>query len=285
MTNLIADSGSTKTNWLLMSNNGSTRLFHTEGINPVVGDEETIERTISASFTPQVDNTEIDNIYFYGAGCTAQKKSIVAKSLKNSFPKAHIEVESDVLAAARALCGHEEGIACILGTGSNSCLYDGHDIVENVSPLGYILGDEGSGAILGKSLISDILKHQLPKEICDDFFDKTGLSEEDIIDHVYKKPMPNRFMASFVPFIYEHHRDSQIAELLVINFRNFIRRNVMQYKRYDLPLNFIGGIAHSFHEEIKVAVEIEHLIMGCVELEPLNGLVRYYTTLPQDEII
>ncbi len=285
MTTLIADSGSTKTDWILIAGNGSVKSYKTEGINPVVGDKAIITKTIKESFAPNIEGTHIDNIYFYGAGCTKQKKGVVEECLTKLYPQAEIEVASDVLAAARALCGHKEGVACILGTGSNSCLFNGRDIVENVSPLGYILGDEGSGAVLGRNLVSDILKGQLSGDIQDSFFEETKLTEEQIIERVYRKPMPNRFLASLVPFIHRHHRDSQIAELLVANFRLFIKRNVLHYNRPDLPVNFIGGVANTFQEEIKVAVQIEHLTLGRVELSPQRGLITYHTTTASEEIV
>lgn len=278
MTTLIADSGSTKTNWLLIENDGKINKYRTEGINPVVGDSSIISHTISKSFAPKLNGTSIDKIFFYGAGCTQAKKDVVEKALAKVFPDAEIEVQSDVLAAARALCGYKEGIACIIGTGSNSCLYNGKDIVRNISPLGYILGDESSGAVLGKNLIGNILKKQLPEEICHAFFEETKLTEEEIIDRVYRKPMPNRFLASLMPFIKNHHDNSQIAEFLVSNFRLFLRRNVYPYGRPDLEVHFIGGVAYNFREELKVAMNIEHLKMGNVELSPQNGLLAYHNT-------
>lgn len=277
MTTLIADSGSTKTNWLLIENDGKINKYRTEGINPVVGDSSIISNTIGKSFAPKLNGTSIDKIFFYGAGCTQAKKDVVEKALAKVFPDAEIEVQSDVLAAARALCGYKEGIACIIGTGSNSCLYNGKEIIRNISPLGYILGDECSGAVLGKSLIGNILKKQLPEEIYQSFFEETRLTEEEIIDRVYRKPMPNRFLASLMPFIKNHQDNSQIAEFLVSNFRLFLRRNVHPYGRPDLEVHFIGGVAYNFKEILRVAMNIEQLKMGNVELSPQNGLLAYHS--------
>ena len=285
MATLIVDSGSTKTDWIIIAGDGSVKSFKTEGINPVVGDMDTINKTITEAFAPKVEGIEFNRLFFYGAGCTKQKKHIVEECLVKLFPKAEIEVASDVLAAARALCGHKEGIACILGTGSNSCLFNGRDIVKNVSPLGYILGDEGSGAVLGRTFISDVLKGDIPQDIRDDFFEETGLTEDEIVENVYRKPMPNRFLASFVPFIKRHHHDSQIAGLLVANFRRFLQRNVKKYNRPDLPINFIGGVANSFPEEISVALKLERLTLGRVEQSPQKGLVFYHSTPASEDII
>ncbi len=285
MATLIVDSGSTKTDWIIIAGDGSIKTLKTEGINPVVGDMDAINKTITENFAPKVEGFEFDRLFFYGAGCTKQKKHVVEECLKKNFPKTEIEVASDVLAAARALCGHKEGVACILGTGSNSCLFNGRDIVKNVSPLGYILGDEGSGAVLGRTFISDILKGDMPQDIRDDFFEETGLTEDEIVENVYRKPMPNRFLASFVPFIKRNHHDSQIAELLVANFRRFLRRNVKKYNRPDLPVNFIGGVANSFPEEISVAIKLENLTLGRVEQSPQKGLIYYHSTPASEDII
>ena len=285
MATLIVDSGSTKTDWIIIAGDGSIKTFKTEGINPVVGSINIINKTITENFMPQIEGIEIDRLFFYGAGCTKNKKHLIEECLAKIFPKTEIEVASDVLAAARALCGHKEGIACILGTGSNSCLFNGKDIVENISPLGYILGDEGSGAVLGRTFISDVLKGELPQDIRDNFFEETHLTEELIIESVYSKPMPNRFLASFVPFLLRHHHDSQIVELLVANFRRFLQRNVKKYNRPDLPINFIGGVANSFLEEISVALKIEHLTLGRVEQSPQKGLICYHTTSASEFII
>ena len=192
MATLIVDSGSTKTDWIIIAGDGSIKTFKTEGINPVVGSINIINKTITENFMPQIEGIEIDRLSFYGAGCTKNKKHLIEECLAKIFPKTEIEVASDVLAAARALCGHKEGIACILGTGSNSCLFNGKDIVENISPLGYILGDEGSGAVLGRTFISDVLKGELPQDIRDNFFEETHLTEELIIENVYSKPTPQK---------------------------------------------------------------------------------------------
>jgi N-acetylglucosamine kinase-like BadF-type ATPase len=285
MTTLIVDSGSTKTDWVLIAGNGSVTIYKTEGINPVVGDSKVIANTIKQSFAPQISGVLIDKIHFYGAGCTSEHKGIVEDCLKAEFPQAEIEVASDVLAAARALCGHKEGIACILGTGSNSCLFNGRDIISNVSPLGYILGDEGSGAVLGRELLGNILKRQMSDYIINSFFKETKLTEAEIINRVYCKRMPNRFLASFVPFIHRHHHESQIAEFLVANFRKFLKRNVLHYNRPDLPVNFVGGVACNFGSEISVAVQLEHLTLGRIEQAPAQGLIAYHTTSASEEIV
>ena len=195
---LIADSGSTKTDWCI----GSSFTIQTKGINPFHQSEEVIQQILTNELLPQMpEEVLIDAIYFYGAGCTPEKSPIIQRTLSHCFPQCTIEVNSDLLGAARALCGKSPGIACILGTGSNSCFYDGQQITSNVSPLGYILGDEGSGAVLGKRLVGDCLKKQLPEHICHSFLDTFGLTPAQIIEKVYRQPQANRFLASLTPFL------------------------------------------------------------------------------------
>ena len=262
---LLADSGSTKTDWGLVENGKLIKNIRTRGMNPFQMSEEEIAEEIKTSLVPELPSTTIDNIYFYGAGCTPEKQPIVC------------EVASDMLAAARGVCGHESGIACILGTGSNSCAYDGKQIVKNVSPLGFILGDEGSGAVLGKFLVGDILKNQMPKKIIDRFFEKYNLTNAEIIDRVYRQPKPNTFLASFVPFLAENIDEPCIYNLLKESFRSFLRRNVKQYEGWDkLPIGFNGSIAKIYREPLEEALKEEGMQLGRIVQAPMEGLVEYH---------
>ena len=203
---VIADSGSTKTDWCLGNTKTNSRTVRTGGINPFHQSVDEIKEVIASTLTPQLgDTTEFTTIYFYGAGCIPEKTNIVKTALAQNFPKANILVESDLLGAAHALCGKTAGIACILGTGSNSCFYDGEKITANISPLGYILGDEGSGAVLGKRLVGDFLKHQLPDDLCRDFLKEYDLTPALILDKVYRQPLANRFLAGLTPFLFAHN--------------------------------------------------------------------------------
>lgn len=270
---LIADSGSTKTDWCIHH----TTIVHTQGINPFHQSDEVIQHILSDELFPQLPPQKtIDEIHFYGAGCTPEKSLIVKKALKELFPQAMIEVESDLLGAARALCGKEEGIACILGTGSNSCLYDGDQIISNVSPLGYILGDEGSGAVLGKRLASDCLKHQLPEPICQAFLQETKLTPANIIEKVYRQPQVNRFLASLTPFLSAHREVPQIHSLLISSFLDFFQRNVLQYKRHDISVHFTGSIAWHFQEEVKEAAHSLDIQTGKFIQSPIVELQKYH---------
>ena len=278
---LIADSGSTKTDWCLSSpfkGDGRGSVFSTQGINPFHQSETTIHDILSNELVPQLpQQAVVDEICFYGAGCTKEKSVIVTEALKAVFPTAtRIFVGSDMLGAARALCQHEAGIACILGTGANSCLYDGTDIVNNVSPLGYILGDEGSAAYIGKRLVGDILKCQFSPDVCQLFFDETHLDGPTIVNKVYREPMPNRFLGQTSQFC-QHHRDNpEIHHFLLDCFTQFFVRNVKNYHRDDLPIHFVGSIAMVYEAELREAAQALGLTIGRIIKAPLEGLLAYH---------
>ena len=274
---LIADSGSTKTDWC-WAGGGQAQVCATQGINPFHQSEVVILDILSRELVPQLPSQAVvDEICFYGAGCTKEKSGIVAEALKTVFPSAtHLFVGSDMLGAARAVCQHEEGIACILGTGANSCLYDGTDIVSNVSPLGYILGDEGSAAYIGKRLVGDVLKCQFSAEVCDLFFQETHLDGPTIINKVYREPMPNRFLGQTSQFC-QHHRDnSEIHRFLIDCFTQFFVRNVKNYHHDDLPIHFVGSIAAVYEAELRDAATSLGLSIGKIIKAPLEGLLAYH---------
>lgn len=271
MNYLIADSGSTKTSWLLADSEGRRTEFETLGINPVRDSEETMEETLQT--LPL--SSEIEKVFFYGAGCIPPYSDSLEQMLRRRFPQAETRVESDLLGAAHALCGDSEGIACILGTGSNSGLYDGHTIVQNVSPLGYILGDEGSGAVLGKNLVGDLLKGQMSPHLLQAFYDETGLTRAQIINKVYREPQPNRFLASLVPFLGRHREEAEIHQFLVDQLRRFFHRNVALYQRPDLAVHFVGGVAHSYSEELLEAARLEGFRVGTILQRPIAAMADY----------
>ena len=277
---LLADSGSTKTDWCLVDQKNSVTKVRTAGINPFFQSSEEIANELATHLVPHLPTTHLDSVYFYGAGCTKEKSPIVAEALKKQFEITGVcEVATDMLAAARGLCGHQPGIACIMGTGSNSCAYYGKDITKNVSPLGFILGDEGSGAVLGRTLVGDVLKNQLPKDIVEAFHAEYELSNADIIDHVYRQKFPNRFLASFVPFLAKHIENKAIFDLVKENFRRFLIRNVKQYQGWEhLPIGFVGSIAYYFQQPLKEALEAEHMTIGKTIQAPMEGLIAYHTT-------
>ncbi len=281
---LIADSGSTKTTWCLISDkrpNENERYVTGVGINPVRDDEAAISSALDD--VDLLSTSEINEVHFYGAGCIPTTIPIMERVLSKRFPDASIEVASDLLGAARALCGKEEGIACILGTGSNSGLYDGCQLVANVSPMGWILGDEGSGAVLGRTLVSELYKGSLQhlRQEFEEEYLPTLISIETppqaaIIQAVYRSPMPNRFLASLVPFLAQKRKDHGIEELIEDAFRKFFRRNVAAYGRPDLPVNFVGGVAGAFETELRTAAVSEGFDFGHIMTAPIKGIVRYH---------
>jgi len=274
---LIADSGSTSTNWVLVENGKSLQSLFTPGINPFYQTEEEISFEIS-KLLPNVRVDEIQAVYFYGAGCVADKIELVKRAISNSFTQAAVYVESDLVAAARGLLQHRAGIACILGTGSNSCFYDGQDIVNNISPLGFILGDEGSGAVLGKKFIGDCLKNQIPETLKNAFLQKFDLTANDIINHVYKQPFPNRYLAQFTPFLAENIAEPAIYNLVFDSFIDFFVRNVMQYDHFeDYPISFVGSIAYYFKDVLEIVAYEFGLKLGEITQSPLEGLIKFHT--------
>lgn len=275
---LLADSGSTKTDWGLVENGKLVKRLRTSGMNPFQMSEEAITEEIKTHLVPELPGTVLDEVHFYGAGCTKEKQPIVERALRaNLTINGECEVASDMLGAARGICGHKPGIACILGTGSNSCSYDGENLVKNVSPLGFILGDEGSGAVLGKLLVGDVLKNQMPEAITKRFFEKYKLTSAEIIDRVYRQPKPNTFLASFVPFLEENIDEPKIYNLVKESFRSFLRRNVMQYDDWQtLPIGFNGSIAKIYKKPLLEALEEEGMHLGRIIQAPMEAMVEYH---------
>lgn len=274
---LIADSGSTNTKWCLLNQKTVQLEFTTPGINPFMQDSRSIGEVLKLS-TSNLDIPAPDIIYFYGAGCiNDEKKNIVRQGLAPVFGNCLMEIESDLLAAARGLCGRSEGIACILGTGSNSCYYDGVQIAQNVSPLGFILGDEGSGAVLGRKFIGSILKNQLPKDVITSFFETYPVSVSDILERVYRQPYPNRYLAQYTVFIHKHLSSPDVYDLVVAEFQLFLQRNVLQYDASSrLTINFTGSVAHYFSNPLRRALQLCQLTAGQIIQSPLQGLIQFH---------
>ena len=278
---LIADSGSTKTDWCLMDGSTIMKRIKTKGFNPFFETEKEIEYELSNALVPKIPRgTKIEAIHFFGAGCTPEKAPIIARALMMQVSdEARVEVCSDMVGAARALCGNEPGIVCILGTGSNSCEYDGKKIVKNVSPLGFILGDEGSGAVLGKILVGDLLKNQLGEELKEKFLTQYKLTTAEIIDRVYRQPFPNRFLASLQPFMEDNLDNEAIFYLVMEAFSHFIARNVMQYDYQHLPVHFTGSVAYAYRKVLEKSAELTGIQLGIITNSPMEGLIKYYGNL------
>ena len=277
---LIADSGSTKTDWCVVENGQPIQQISTKGINPFFQSEEEISNEIATSLLPQLKTNALDAVYFYGAGCGFPDKiAMVHRAItKHLQIKREVEVNTDMLAVAHGLCQHEAGIACIMGTGSNSCYYDGKQIVPNVSPLGFILGDEGSGAVLGKLLVGDILKNQMTPELKEKFLKQFGLTPADIIDHVYRKPFPNRFLASLSPFLAQNIDEPCIHALVLGSFKSFLKRNVMQYENFrNSKVHFIGSVAFYYKTILAEAAQEMNIQLGTIIKSPMEGLIKYHS--------
>jgi len=284
---LIADSGSTKTHWCLMTANGQSSEFFTDGINPFFQTQEEVRESISNQLLPQIGSLlwagTITRIFFYGAGCTPEKSPLLAEVLEQVFSKAKAEVCSDMIGAARGLLGREAGIACILGTGSNSCLYNGREIVRNVPALGFILGDEGSGAVLGKRLVADLLKGVAGEELKQRFLEKYGTTQAEIIDKVYRRPFPNRYLAGLSRFCADNISDPYISRLVYDHFEQFVTRNLLQYfSGTDAPsadstkVAFVGSIAFYYKDILTRALADHGLHIGAVMQSPMEGLKAYH---------
>lgn len=274
---LIADSGSTKTDWVLCGNGRVISRVRTQGLNPTLQSEEEILDVLSNELAGNIETTEVDEIHFYGAGCAYETaNNRMRNALSVIFTAGNIEINSDLLGAARSLCGHEEGIACILGTGSNSCLFDGEKITGNTPSLGYILGDEGSGSYLGRRLLSDCLKKQLPQEIRSRFMEQYRLDIATILERVYHSPLPNRWLASFTPFLVEHKEIPEVKAMLIQCFTEFFKRNTMVYRRSWLPIHIVGGVGVSFADEIKETAESLGFSVGKITEAPIDGLIEYH---------
>lgn len=276
---LIADSGSTKTDWCVCDNGQTVCSVQTCGINPFFQTEDEIRNEIETSLAVKLLPYKIESVHFYGAGCAFPEKNIIVgnairKSLKTDDC---IEINSDMLGAARALCGHRPGIACIIGTGSNSCFYNGGTIEKNVSPLGFILGDEGSGAYMGKLLTGDVLKNQVPESIREKYFGFTGMTAAGIIDRVYRKPFPNRFLAGLSPFIHSNIDEPYFRNLVCSSFEAFVKRNIMQYDYSKYEVNFTGSVAYHFREQLEEVCTKMGIKTGRIVKTPLAGLAEYHS--------
>ena len=267
---LVVDSGSTKTDWGFFNTAYDLRSVKTQGINPCHQSVEAISTIIKSELLPNtsgIDLNTVNEVYYYGAGCATE-----------FFPNAVIAVDSDMLGAARALCGRSEGVACVLGTGSNSCMYNGKEIVDQVPSLGYILGDEGSSAAIGRRLIGDCLKRQLPEAVCNEFMERYQLTKEIIIENVYRQPLPNRYIAGFAPFVYEKRAVPEVHKLIIQCFSEFFTRNVISYHKPWMPVHFVGSLADTFADELKETAEALGMTIGKIETSPMRGLIDYHSS-------
>jgi glucosamine kinase len=275
---LIADSGSTKTDWRLIDEEKKIHQFTSQGINPYFQTSEEISAILKSELAPSLIQHPISNIFFYGAGCRVEdKKQIVKKAFEENFKGSVVQIETDMLGAAHSLCGLNPGIAAILGTGMNTCFYDGKTIVENRTSLGYVLGDEGSGAYIGKIFIGDYLNEQLPTDLSLRFQDRYKLSKDDIIDSVYRKPMPNRFLATFSKFVYQNLKEQYCIDLVKNSFEQFFDKYICKYSKYkEVKLSCTGSVAYYYSNILRSVAESKAVNIDIIAETPIAGLTLYH---------
>lgn len=279
---LIAETGSTRTEWALTEGRQLINSLFTDGINPFFQTRREISRSVRLGLPEEFFKKKLEQVYYYGAGCSSEeKKKIIRASLVAQF-KTPVQVESDLLAAARGLFLREAGIACILGTGSNSCFYDGATILKNVRSGGYILGDEGSGTAMGRVFMSDVLKGIAPAELTEDFFDKFRITSDDIMDLVYNRPFPNRFLATVAYFLADHQESDYACQVIRDNLQKFFARNICQYDYSNYSIRFVGSWAHHCADYLYDVAQEFGVMIDMIEETPMKGLIEFHATEPAE---
>jgi glucosamine kinase len=275
---LIADSGATKCEWCLLED-GKKRTIHTQGISPYFLNEQQIQALLEKALLPKLKGAIVTELHFYGTGLSNPLNVIILKNvLKKCFKKAKIKVETDLTAAARALCGRNKGIACILGTGSNSCYYDGKKMSKNSPGIGYILGDEGSGAYLGKKVIQHFLYGTFDEELQARFEKRFLTNAIEILENVYKKPLANRYLASFAIFLAENRGHYMIENIIEDGLNDFFFTHIYKYREsWTLPINFIGSVAFGFKDVLQELCNTYELELGKVMKAPMKGLIEFHS--------
>jgi N-acetylglucosamine kinase-like BadF-type ATPase len=275
---LIADSGSTKTEWCVLVGK-KKKVFTTQGMSPYFISGKQMEVILKNELLPELKNTKVNEIYYYGTGCSNPANvQLVKKAIKNIFSDALIKVDHDLMGAAKALCGDEKGIACILGTGSNSCYYNGKKIVKNSPGIGYILGDEGSGAYLGKKIIQYYLYKTFDEDLRERFNARFTTNNNEILNAVYKQPLANRYMASFAIFLAENRGHYMIENIIEDGLNDFFFNHIYKYREsWRLPINFVGSIAYGFKDALASLCDSYKLQLGRVIKNPMDGLIKYHS--------
>ncbi|UYZ60673.1 N-acetylglucosamine kinase [Hymenobacter latericus] len=282
---LIADGGSTKTSWcqLDLADPQDRIHFNTEGYNPYFIDTAGIVKSLDGSLPEALPREQVSQVSYYGAGCsTPANVGTVEKAMRQVFPNANVYVGHDLLAAARALLGREAGFAAILGTGTNSAIYDGQDIAHNIDSLGYFLGDEGSGSWIGKRLLRDYMRRLLPDGLQEAFKKEYGLENEQIFDRIYNQPLPNRFLASFSKFAYEHNNISYCRDIVVEGFEAFFKNLVIRYPEYqNYTFNCVGSVGYNFRDALSQVARAHGMQVGKIIRSPIDSLVDYHVEVAQ----
>lgn len=276
---IIADGGSTKTNWCLLDDNQKKIYFNTEGYNPYFVDSDYIVSSLKKGLPQDLPIEKIKEVNYYGAGVHNEEKAkIVEDAFRVLFPVAKIEVGHDLLAAARALLGTKAGFAAILGTGTNSCIYDGNEITYNINSAAYILGDEGSGSHIGKKLLTDFVRGLMPEDIAKEFYKTYNLTPDEIMDNVYTKPLANRFCASFSKFVYDNNINIEYTRKIVDNsFEDFFNNLVSKYPDYqNYTFNCIGSVGYNFRNVLEEKATQYGMKVGKILRSPIDDLVKFH---------
>lgn len=277
---ILAESGSSKTDWLVADNNTVLAKCQTRGLNPYFVDSNEIAKVFAENVLPLVDANEVKKIFFYGSGCASDSSKEIIFNGISKLITSEIFVEHDMMASARALFSEKSGIACILGTGSNTCLYDGKNIVDGINSLGYVLGDEGSGAVIGKKWLNAYFNHEMPDFLAEKFKICFDVQLEVVLENVYKKPSPNQYLASFSPFICENREEEFVQVFLEDIFSDFFRKMVFCYPNYqDYPLGFVGSIAFAYQDVIKSLAEKSNLFIEKIVKQPADELLMFHQKL------
>jgi glucosamine kinase len=274
---IIADSGGSKIDWRIIENNGAIGQASGPGFNPYYQPIEDLKNSVQELLLPKI-HEQVKKIFFYGAGVSSEKNQETIKSaFLGYFPSAHVEIGWDLLAAARALCGYEPGIACIMGTGSNSCLYDGEKIIGNVANLGWILADEGSGANIGRKFLVDYLREVMPEDLRKQFRERFPLTREEFLEKVYQQERPSAFLASFTKFIFQHLKHPYCYKLIYDSFAEFYENNVMKYESYkNLKVHFTGSISFYFSDILRQVANDKGITVKNILEGPIAGLTLYH---------
>jgi N-acetylglucosamine kinase-like BadF-type ATPase len=284
---IIADGGSTKTNWCLVTEEGKKVYFNTEGYNPYFAPTDYIIKSLQESLPIDLEKDQITEVNYYGAGCsTPEMRKIVEDAMKVVFNKSRVYIGHDLLAAARALLGTTEGFAAILGTGTNTCIYDGKDVVHNIDSGAYILGDEGSGCYIGKKLLTDYLRGYMPEAVRKNFWETFKLTPDDINEQVYTQPRANRFCASFSKFVYDNNVHIEYSRNLVrTSFEDFFRNLVTHYPNYqNYTFNCIGSVGYNFRNVLEEVVTENGMVIGNIIRSPIDNLVKFHLELSPSQL-
>lgn len=279
MSILIADSGSTKTHWVIVSKGVVSKEIFSIGLNPYFVNHDKIVEDLLFNYNDSNERAGVEHVYFYGSGCSAPEKcNIVYSSLKEVFVNATIEVESDLLASARAVFGNSPGISCILGTGSNVAVFDGQNFTDNINSLGYVIGDQASGAYIGKELVRTFFQFEMPEDLRNEFQNAYNIDLSTLLDKVYKSEFPNRYLASFTPFASKNIKNEFIIELITKGVKGFINHQLgaLNFDKINYEVGFVGSVAYYFKDILITQLELNGYKVGKIIKAPMEGLLEYH---------